>query len=129
MIYLDHAATCPIRKPVWEAMGRLVGEADFNPASVHSPGGRAAAALEQARKVIATALGTARSDVLFTGGGTQSDNLAVLGFARAAGGAARLLVSAVEHKAVLEAARRAQAEGSEVEFRKLSLMPIVKLTD
>lgn len=115
MIYLDHAATCPIRKPVWEAMGRLVGEADFNPASVHSPGGRAAAALEQARKVIATALGTARSDVLFTGGGTQSDNLAVLGFARAAGGAARLLVSAVEHKAVLEAARRAQAEGSEVE--------------
>jgi len=96
-------------------MDRLVGEADFNPASVHSPGGRAAAVLEQARKVIATALQTARSDILFTGGGTQSDNLAVLGFARAHAGEARLLVSAVEHKAVLEAARRAGAEGSVVE--------------
>ena len=115
MIYLDHAATCPIRKPVWDAMERLVGEADFNPASLHSPGGRAAAALEQARRDIAAALGTARSDILFTGGGTQSDNLAVLGFARASVGTARLLVSAVEHKAVLEAARRAEAEGSVVE--------------
>ena len=116
MIYLDHAATCPIREPVWKAMEQLVGEADFNPASVHSAGGRAAAALEKARKEIATALGTARSDVLFTGGGTQSDNLAVLGFARATDGPARLLVSAVEHKAVLEAARRAEAEGAIVEW-------------
>jgi cysteine desulfurase len=92
MIYLDHAATCPIRKSVWDVMARLVGEADFNPASLHSPGGRAAAALEQARRDIAAALGTARSDILFTGGGTQSDNLAILGFARATGGTARLLV-------------------------------------
>lgn len=114
MIYLDHAATCPIRGPVWDVMSRLVGEADFNPASLHSPGGQAAATLEAARQEIAKALRTARSDILFTGGGTQSDNLAVLGFARAAGGA-RLLVSAVEHKAVLEAARRAGAEGAAVE--------------
>ncbi len=115
MIYLDHAATCPMRPPVWEVMQRLVGEADFNPASVHSPGGRAAAVLEQARKEIATALHTSRSDLVFTGGGTQSDNLAVLGFARAHGGQARILVSAIEHKAVLEAARRAASEGSSVE--------------
>ena len=114
MIYLDHAATCPIREPVWRAMERLVGEADFNPASLHSPGGQAAAALEASRQAIAKALCTARSDILFTGGGTQSDNLAVLGFARAAGGT-RLLVSAVEHKAVLEAARRAGTEGAAVE--------------
>jgi cysteine desulfurase len=115
MIYLDHAATCPLRKSVWDVMGRLVGNADFNPASVHSPGGRAAAVLEEARQAIATALSTKRSDILFTGGGTQSDNLAVLGFARAREGAARLLVSAVEHKAVLEAARRAGSEGTAVE--------------
>ena len=115
MIYLDHAATCPLRKPVWEAMDRLVGEADFNPASLHSPGGRAAAVLERAREEIATALRTSRSDILFTGGGTQSDNLAVLGFARASEGTARILVSAVEHKAVLEAAQRAGAEGAVVD--------------
>jgi cysteine desulfurase len=115
MIYLDHAATCPLRKPVWNVMDRLVGEADFNPASLHSPGGRAAAVLEEARKEIASALRTSRSGILFTGGGTQSDNLAVLGFARASEGPARVLASAVEHKAVLEAARRAGVEGAAVE--------------
>lgn len=96
-------------------MDRLVGEADFNPASVHSPGGRAAAVLEEARKEIASALRTSRSGILFTGGGTQSDNLAVLGFTRANEGTARVLASAVEHKAVLEAARRAGVEGAAVE--------------
>lgn len=115
MIYLDHAATCPMLPPVWERMQALVGTADFNPASVHSAGGRAAAALEQARSEIAGSLGVARAEIAFTAGGTQSDNLAVLGFARAHGGRARILVSAVEHKAVLEAARRAEQEGSTVE--------------
>lgn len=116
MIYLDHAATCPLRPRVWEAMERILGEADFNAASTHSAGGRAAGALEGARRAIADALRTLRTDIVFTGGGTQSDNLAVLGFARANGGAARLLVSAVEHKAVLEAAQRARIEGSRVEI-------------
>jgi len=115
MIYLDHAATCPLRPSVWDAMHRLVGEADFNPASVHTPGGRAAAILEDARAEIASALRTPRSSLLFTGGGTQSDNLAVLGFARAHAGEARVLISATEHKAVLESARRAAVEGSAVE--------------
>jgi len=115
MIYLDHAATSPLRPAVWDAMSRIVGTADFNPASIHSAGGRAAEVLERARQQIAAALGTERSNILFTGGGTQSDNLAVLGFARSAGGSARLLVSAVEHRAVLEAARRAAVEGSTVE--------------
>ena len=79
MIYLDHAATSPLRPPVWEAMQRLIGTADFNPASTHSPGGQAAAALEAARSDLAETLGTSRSSIVFTGGGTQSDNLAVLG--------------------------------------------------
>jgi cysteine desulfurase len=115
MTYLDHAATCPLRPQVWDAMQRLVGEADFNPASIHSPGGKAAAVLENARKEIAAALETSRSDLVFTGGGTQSDNLAILGFARENGGAARIVVSSVEHRAVLEAARRAGVEGSAVD--------------
>ena len=115
MIYLDHAATCPLLPPVWERMQALVGEADFNPASLHSAGGRAAASLEHSRKELADLLGVARSEIVFTAGGTQSDNLAVLGFARAHPGAARIVVSAVEHKAVLEAARRAQSEGAAVD--------------
>lgn len=116
MIYLDHAATCPLREPVWETMTRLLGTADFNPASIHSAGGQAAAALERARSQIAELLGAARSEVLFTGGGTQSNNLAVLGFARACARKPRLLVSSVEHKAVLEAAVRAGEEGAVVEM-------------
>ena len=114
MIYLDHAATSPLRQPVWQAMQALVGEADYNPASVHSAGGRAAEALEKARAALAVAIGAPRSRVSFTGGGTQSDNLAVLGFARAHEGRGRILVSAIEHKAVLEAAARASVEGTEV---------------
>lgn len=115
MIYLDHAATCPLRPEVWDTMREVVDSAGYNPASVHSPGGQAAAALEEARRTIATSLGWPRSELLFTGGGTQSDNLAVLGFARAQTAGARILVSAVEHKAVLESARRAGLEGASVE--------------
>ena len=126
MIYLDHAATCPMLQPVWERMQALVGQADFNPASVHSAGDRAAAALEQARREIAGSLGVARSEIVFTAGGTQSDNLAVLGFARAHGGEARLVVSAVEHKAVLEAARRAEREGCVVEVLPVDASGLVE---
>lgn len=115
MIYLDHAATCPLRPEAWEAMGAVLGRADYNPASMHSAGGLATAALEEARREVAASLDASRSALVFTGGGTQSDNLAVLGFARARGGIARILVSAVEHKAVLEAAERAGREGCEVE--------------
>ncbi len=116
MIYLDHAATSPLRPSVWRVMEELVGRADYNPASVHTPGGTAAAVLEDARARVAEALDCPRSDLVFTGGGTQSDNLAVLGFARAHGDGARILVSAIEHKAVIEAAGRARREGSAVEM-------------
>ena len=116
MIYLDHAATCPMRPEVWEAMGGVRGRADYNPASMHSAGGLAGSALEEARRVISASLDIPRPDLVFTGGGTQSDNLAVLGFARAQPAGARLVVSAVEHKAVLEAARRAEREGCLVEI-------------
>lgn len=115
LIYLDHAATSPLRPEVWRAMGDLMGVADYNPASVHSAGGRAAEALEMARSALAESLGVPAHGVVLTGGGTGSDNLAVLGFARALGGRARLVVSAIEHKAVLESAARAAAEGARVE--------------
>jgi cysteine desulfurase len=114
MIYLDHAATSPLRPPVWQAMQDLLGEADFNPASAHSAGGRAAEALQVARSSLADTLGGSRTGVILTGGGTLSDNLAVLGFARANSGGVRILVSAIEHKAVLESAARARSEGAEV---------------
>lgn len=114
-IYLDHAATAPTRDEVWASMASVRGEADYNAASTHAFGRGADDHLESARRTLADLLDAPRSRVRFTGGGTASDNLAVLGFARAhAGSAPRILVSEIEHRAVLAAARRAGTEGAEV---------------
>ena len=115
-VYLDHAATSPLRAEVRRAMEEAAGEADFNPASPHDFGRRARSRLEDARRELAGVLGADRRELVFTAGGTQSDNLAVLGFARAHREEEPcLLVSAVEHKAVLGAARQAAREGARVE--------------
>lgn len=114
--YLDHAATSPLRDEVWAAMEEVAREADFNASSLHRAGQAAHARLEEARREIAGHLGCPRSELVITGGGTQSDNLAVLGFARAhADRDPAILVSAVEHRAVLAAAERAASEGARVE--------------
>jgi len=113
-VYLDHAATSPMRPEVWRAMEAEL-EHCFNPASSHAYGRRAHRCLEIARGRIAELLGAARTGVYFTGGGTQSDNLAILGFARAhIDQAPRVFVSAIEHKACLESAERAGAERAAV---------------
>ncbi|RMH18841.1 MAG: aminotransferase class V-fold PLP-dependent enzyme, partial [Gemmatimonadetes bacterium] len=112
-IYLDHAATTPVRREVVEAMAPYL-DVDFgNPSSVHAFGRRAAAALEDARARLAGALGAHASEIVFVRGGTEADNLAVFGVAgrvRAEGRAPALAVSAIEHPAVLEAARAAAGE-------------------
>lgn len=118
-VYLDHAATTPLRPEVWEAMGAVAGRADFNPASPHRFGGRSSERLEAARAEIAACLGAERAEVVFTSGGTASDNLALLGFCRSVleagdGRVPRLIVSEIEHKAVLRAAERAAREGAEL---------------
>lgn len=114
-IYLDHAATSPLRPEARAAWESCVGRADYNPASAHGFGRAAQDVLERAREEIASLLGADRGDLTFTAGGTVSDNLAVLGFARAHAGASPLLVvSAVEHKAVLAATKRASLEGVDV---------------
>ena len=122
-LYLDYAATWPMRPEVWEAMGAELRHG-FNPASAHAPGRRAHRCLEVARGRIADLLGCPRSSVCFTGGGTQSDNLAILGFVRSHAGHAehpgrpgrspRVFVSEIEHKACLEAADRGAVEGARV---------------
>jgi cysteine desulfurase len=110
MIYLDHAATTPVRPEVRAAMEPFLWDRFGNASSVHAAGRAARGALEDARERIASALGAARSEVVFTGGGTEADNLAVLGRWRATGGG--VAVSAVEHSAVLEAASQAAREGA-----------------
>jgi cysteine desulfurase len=112
MIYLDHAATTAVRPGVLEAMEPYLRDRYGNASSAHAAGRAARAALEESRERVAAVLGAQRSEILFTGSGTESDNLAVLGRWRAAGGG--VAVSAAEHSAVLEAASQAAREGAEL---------------
>jgi len=82
-IYLDYAATTPMRPEVREAMDPYLSDTFGNPSSLHRWGRKASAALEGARAVAAEALGSQPGEIFFTRGGTESDNLAVLGRCRA----------------------------------------------
>jgi cysteine desulfurase len=113
-IYFDHAATTPMRAEVRAAMAPFLEERFGNPSSAHRWGRDASAALEDARAGVARALGARASEIHFVRGGTESDNLAVQGRTaqlRRAGQVPRVVVSAIEHKAVLESAARAAAYG------------------
>jgi cysteine desulfurase len=107
-VYLDHAATTPVRPEVLEAMLPYLTEQSFgNPSSSHRFGRAARAGIELARRQIAEAVGAEPNQVVFTSGGTEADNLSIVGAALAArdrGGAMCAAVSAIEHKAVLAAA-------------------------
>jgi cysteine desulfurase len=107
MVYLDHAATTPMLPQAAEAMAALLTQPG-NASSLHAAGRRARRIVEESRETIAAALGARPSEVVFTSGGTESDNLAVKGlfWARRATDPRRerLLLSAVEHHAVLDSA-------------------------
>ena len=107
-VYLDHAATTPVRPEVLEVMMPYLTNNTFgNPSSAHRFGRAARAGIEQARRQIAEAVGAEPSQVIFTSGGTEADNLSIVGAALAArdrGAAMSVAVSAIEHKAVLAAA-------------------------
>ena len=118
-VYLDHAATTPVRPEVLEAMlPYLTAQAFGNPSSAHRFGRTARAGLEQARREVAQAVGAEPNQVIFTSGGTEADNLGLVGAALAArerGAAMCAVVSAIEHKAILAAAHAVcQLGGREV---------------
>ena len=105
-IYLDHNATTPPAPEVVDAMSRALGEEFGNASSIHGFGQRAKAAIDDARTEVARLIGSEPGDVVFTAGGTESDNLALRGALEAARAPrARLIVSAVEHEAVLNTAK------------------------
>ncbi|MCD9154979.1 cysteine desulfurase family protein [Aeromicrobium duanguangcaii] len=104
MIYLDHAATSPVRREVLEAMWPYLTRDFGNPASHHDVGAAARHGLEDARARVARHLGARPSEVTFCSGGTESDNTAIKGIALADPRGRHVIVSAVEHPAVLESA-------------------------
>ncbi len=111
-IYADHAATTPVREDVVAAMLPYFGEVGFNASSLHAEGRAARAALDGARASVARLLGAKPREIVFTGGGSEADNLAILGAARARRGTgAHVVTVATEHHAVLHAMNVLREEG------------------
>ncbi len=114
-IYLDHNATTPVRDEVAEAMLRVLRDVSGNPSSAHAEGALARAEVERARERVAALVAARPSEVVFTGGATESNNLALFGIARAADAKGRHLVtSAAEHPSVEEPLAALEAEGFRV---------------
>ncbi|HEX4269076.1 MAG TPA: aminotransferase class V-fold PLP-dependent enzyme [Steroidobacteraceae bacterium] len=114
-VYLDYAATTPVDPAVAEAISRCLTESDCigNASSVtHLFGRRAAERIERARAEVAALIGAAAAEIVFTSGATESNNLAILGAARANAYRGRHIVSSrIEHKAVLDPLRQLEKEG------------------
>jgi cysteine desulfurase len=114
-VYLDHAATTPVRAEVLEAMQPFFGARFGNPSSVHRWGREARTALDEAHERVARCLGASADELIFTSCGTEADNMALLGVFRSRRPEGRTVVvtTPIEHKAVLEAAHQATREGGE----------------
>lgn len=110
-VYLDNNATTPVLPEVFEAMRPYFGEHFGNASSIHHHGQETRAAVESARESVAGLLGCSASEVIFTSGGTESDNLAIAGLVKAGD---HVITSGIEHHAVLHAAKNLEKIGCEV---------------
>ncbi|MBM7716507.1 cysteine desulfurase family protein [Siminovitchia sp. FSL H7-0308] len=117
MIYLDHAATTPVHPEAAEKMFTLMKDVYGNPSSIHTPGREARRILDEARMVIAQTISANVKEIIFTSGGTESDNLAVLGAALANREKGQhIITTSFEHHAVLDACKFLEREGFDVTY-------------
>jgi cysteine desulfurase len=110
-VYLDNNATTPVLPEVFEAMRPFFGERFGNASSIHHHGQETRAAVEDAREAVADLLGCSASEIVFTSGGTESDNLAIAGWVAAGD---HVITSRIEHHAVLHASKHLEKIGCEV---------------
>jgi cysteine desulfurase len=116
-IYLDHAATTPLRREALDAMLPYLTTHHGNPSSIHASGRRARQGLDEARETIAGLIGAKPREIVFTSGGTEADNLALKGIAWAASARGRhIITSSVEHKAVMNTCAVLERQGFEVTY-------------
>src|SRR6185437_17129183 len=112
-VYLDSNATTPVLPQVLDAMRPFYLEEFGNASSIHHHGQHARAAIEQARESVAALLGCRASEIVFTSGGTEADNLAIFGVAKPAD---HVISSTIEHHAVLNSCKHLEASGCEVTY-------------
>ncbi|OEH86930.1 cysteine desulfurase NifS [Desulfuribacillus stibiiarsenatis] len=118
-IYLDHGATTPMRNEVIDAMVTIYREEFGNPSSIHQFGRSAKKQLEDARAKVAKAIGADAKEIIFTGSGTEADNIAILGTARMKakqGKGKHIITTTIEHHAVLDTCKLLEKEGFEVTY-------------
>jgi len=127
-IYLDHAATTPVRPEVLEAMLPFFGPRFGNPSSMHRWGRDARTALDEARERVARCLGASADEFCFTSGGTEADNIAILGAWRVRRNEGRnaIVSTPIEHKAVLGAVHQAAHEGADERLCDVSELGVVE---
>ncbi|TAK35259.1 MAG: cysteine desulfurase [Saprospiraceae bacterium] len=113
-IYLDNAATTPLREEVIEVMYQCLKEKFGNPSSIHAEGRKARAAIEEARKTVAHLLGASTGEIFFTSGGTESSNMAIKGAVRDLG-VRRIISSPTEHHCVLHPLEVVRKQGVQIE--------------
>lgn len=113
-IYLDYSATTPCHPDVITAMSRIWQEQWGNPSSLHEWGQRAATVLEQARMQVADLIHAPAESIIFTSGGTEANNLALMGVARTFAQSQHLIISSIEHSAITEPARLLEQQGWQV---------------
>lgn len=129
-IYFDHAATTPLDPGVLKAMEPYLKEIYGNPSSLYETGRIARKGVEEARATLAGCIGAQPNEIIFTSGGTESDNLAVKGFARANKQKGNhLVISSIEHPAVLEPAKSLKEEGFLVSQLPVGSNGVVKLDE
>jgi cysteine desulfurase len=129
-IYLDHAGATPVRDEVFSAMTPYLQDVYGNPSSIHHVGRASYDAITKARSEIARALGVHANEIIFTSGGTEANNLALFGVARREGGTKKhILVSAIEHKSVLETAHTLSQQGFDVEYIPVDEYGMVHVED
>jgi len=116
-VYLDYNATTPVEPEVLDAMLPYFSAEFGNAASIHTPGQRARAAVETAREQVAALIGSRPQEIIFTSGGTESDNHAIFGIVEAAGGREKhVITTAIEHEAVLNTCQALEKEGVRVTY-------------
>src|SRR5579883_1232213 len=112
-IYLDSNATTPVLPDVWDAMRPFFMERFGNASSIHQYGQHARAAVESAREIVSRLLGCRAAEVVFTSGGTESDNLAVFGLVSPED---HVITSVIEHHAVLNSCKKLEQRGCKVSY-------------
>ncbi|GEK33343.1 cysteine desulfurase family protein [Kurthia sibirica] len=129
-IYLDHAATTPMHPAVIEAMVDALQNIAGNPSSIHQQGRTARKALDDSRQTIAQSIAAQDDEIIFTGGGSESDNLAIFGTAYARRKEGRhIITSQVEHHAVLHACERLATQGFAITYLPVNDQGVVQVDD